>query len=442
MFTRPENWKELTPQEKLAKRLDHFIEGEGIQFVSLEAEAAYKERATLIRDALELKKPPIRVPVFVQASDYAIKRAGFTPRDGMYNPEKLVEPLIAFQKEFPSDLGFVMVTGGGKALEHLDYKLYKWPGHGLPDTQIYQAVEGEYVTADEYPKMIADPSDFFMRTYLPRTFGELEALRMLPLLPIIQEIPMVPSALIPFAMPEVQAALSKLMEAAAFIMQDMMSIGALAGQVAANGFPGIFAGFSKAPFDAVGDTLRGTRGIMMDMYRNPDLVLEACDRFVPLMIEAGVNAIEATGNLAVILPLHKGADGFMSEDQYEKFYWPSLKKVLLGLAEEGILSFCFAEGSYNTRLEVISDFPKGMDAWMFDQTDMHRAKDILRNKACILGNVPTSLMAAGTPEQVSAYCRDLIEYCGRDGGFILTNGAMVEKTTDENIRAMLDSVKG
>jgi hypothetical protein len=103
----------------------------------------------------------------------------------MYNPEKLVEPLIAFQMEFPSDLGFVMVSGGGKALEHLGYKLYKWPGHGLPDTQGYQAVEGEYVTVDEYPKLIADPSDFFMRTYLPRTFGELEALRMLPLLPII-----------------------------------------------------------------------------------------------------------------------------------------------------------------------------------------------------------------------------------------------------------------
>jgi uroporphyrinogen-III decarboxylase len=224
-------------------------------------------------------------------------------------------------------------------------------------------------------------------------------------------------------------------------MQDMMSIGALAGQVAANGFPGIFGGFSKAPFDAVGDTLRGTRGIMMDMYRNPDLVLEACDRFVPLMIQAGVSAIAATGNLAAMLPLHKGADGFMSEAQFEKFYWPSLKKVLLGLAEEGILSLCFAEGSYNKRLEVISDLPTGMAAWMFDKTDMHRAKDILRNKACILGNVPTSLMAAGTSEQVRAYCRDLIEYCGRDGGFILTNGAIVEKTTDENIRAMLDSVK-
>ena len=441
MFEKPENWKDLTPREKLTKRLDYFCEGKDIQFVSSEAEAAYKERATLIRDALELKKEPARVPVFVSESGYAIKRAGFTARDSMYEPEKLIESLIAFQKEFPSDMAFVMLGGGGRALEHLDYKLYKWAGHGLPDTQGYQAVEGEYVTKDEYAKLIADPSGFFMHTYLPRVFGQLGALRMLPLLPMIQELPFVPSALVPFAMPDLQAALNKIIEAANLMMKDLMSAGALAGQVVANGFPSLFGGFSKAPFDAIGDTLRGTRGIMTDMYRCPDLVLEACERFVPLMIEGGIAAAEAMGGIVVLMVLHKGADGFMSKDQFEKFYWPTLKRVLLGIAEEGLLPWCFAEGSYNSRLETISEFPTGMAAWYFDKTDMHRAKDILKDKACILGNVPTSLMAAGTPEQVSAYCKDLVQYCGKGGGFILTNGAGVDMTTDENIRAMLDSVK-
>ena len=442
MFQKPENWDELTPREKLAKRFDHFVGRSDIEFVSPEAEAGYRARATRVRDALELKKVPDRVPVTLSATDYAIKRAGFTAKEAMYNPDKLIEPLLAFQLEFQPDLGSVMLTPGARAMEHLDYKMYKWPGHGLSDTQSYQAVEDEYVKADEYPKLIADPSDFFMHTYLPRSFGELEALRLLPQLPFIHEIVFVPPAIIPFANPEVQAAFKKLMEAGSMVMQDMMSLGALSGQVAANGFPGILGGFSKAPFDAIGDTLRGTRGIMMDLYRRPDMVLEACERFVPLMIQAGLKAAEMSGAVAIILPLHKGADGFMSDSQFEKFYWPTLKKVLLGLAEEGILSYCFAEGTYNTRLETISDFPTGMVAWHFDQTDMHKAKDILGGKAPILGNVPTSLMAAGTPDQVSAYCRDLVEYCGKDGGFILTNGAGVETTNDDNIRAMLGSVKG
>ena len=135
MFEKPENWKELTPREKLARRMDSLVEGKHIQFVRPEAEAAYKERATLIRDALELEKVPARVPVFCSVSEYAIKRAGFTARDSMYEPEKLIEPLVAFQNEFPSDMGFVMISGGGKALEAIDYRLYKWAGHGLPDDQ-------------------------------------------------------------------------------------------------------------------------------------------------------------------------------------------------------------------------------------------------------------------------------------------------------------------
>jgi hypothetical protein len=441
MFQKPDNWKELTPREKLAKRLDHFVEGPDIQFVSPDAEVTYKERATRVRDALELKKTPDRVPVQIFVTDYVVKRAGFTAKDAMYTPEKLVEPLLAFQLEFQPDLAAVMLTPDARAMEHLDYKMYKWPGHGLHDTQTIQAVEGEYVKVDEYPQLIADPSDFFLHTYLPRSFGELQALSMLPQLPMIHEIPLVPPALIPFAIPEVQTALKKLMEAGSMVMEDMQSLGALARQVVANGFPRLSGGFSKAPFDSLGDTLRGTRGIMMDLYRHPDLVLEACERFVPLMIQAGVSAVQRTGGVAVSLPLHKGADGFMSDSQFQEFYWPTLKKVLLGFAEEGILSICFAEGTYNTRLETIADLPTGMVAWMFDRTDMHKAKDILGGKACIIGNVPTSLMAAGTPEEVSAYCKDLVEYCGKDGGYILGNGASVEATNDDNIRAMLDSVR-
>ena len=50
-------------------------------------------------------------------------------------------------------------------------------------------------------------------------------------------------------------------------------------------------------------------------------------------------------------PLHKGADGFMSLKQFETFYWPSLKKVILGLINEGIMSSLFAEGSYTFALD-------------------------------------------------------------------------------------------
>jgi len=33
--------------------------------------------------------------------------------------------------------------------------------------------------------------------------------------------------------------------------------------------------------------------------------------------------------------VHRGADGFMSDEQFERFCWPTLKAVLLGLIEAG-----------------------------------------------------------------------------------------------------------
>jgi uroporphyrinogen-III decarboxylase len=143
----------------------------------------------------------------------------------------------------------------------------------------------------------------------------------------------------------------------------------------------------------------------------------------------------------VFMPLHKGADAFMSVKQYETFYWPTFKKVVMALINEGILPILFAEGSYNKRLDIIGDFPKGSVAWYFDQTDIFKAKELLGDICCIIGNVPTSLLMTGTPQQVKEHCRKLIEVCGKGGGYVLAAGANIDEGNPENLRAMMAAVK-
>ena len=108
----------------------------------------------------------------------------------------------------------------------------------------------------------------------------------------------------------------------------------------AAGYPGMAGGLAKAPFDTLGDTLRGTRGIMMDMFQRPDKLQEAMERLVPLVIDSAIGTIEMTGTPMIFFPLHKGADGFMSTQQFQTFYWPPLKKVIMALVNEGILPDC------------------------------------------------------------------------------------------------------
>jgi uroporphyrinogen-III decarboxylase len=141
------------------------------------------------------------------------------------------------------------------------------------------------------------------------------------------------------------------------------------------------------------------------------------------------------------VPLHKGADGFLSDEQFKKFYWPTLRKVMMGLIEEGVVPNPAAEGHWNTRLEVIQDLPKGKTLWMIDQSDMANAKKTLGKVACMFGNVPSALLAIGTPQEVKDYVKKLIDIAGKGGGFIVSNGAFFDQAKPENVKAMVDAAR-
>jgi uroporphyrinogen-III decarboxylase len=246
---------------------------------------------------------------------------------------------------------------------------------------------------------------------------------------------------IPYGLPPVQAAYKALMEAGNEALKWAGVTGAFDGEMATLGFPQILGGFTKAPFDTIGDTLRGTRGIMLDIYRRPGKLLQALDTMTPLMIKMGVGAAQMTGKPIIFMPLHKGADGFLSDEQFRTFYWPTLRKVILGLIDEGCVPLLAAEGGYNSRLEVIKDLPPGKTIWMFDQTDMVKAKEFLGDTACILGNIPLALLSIGTPQQVKTYVKELIDTAGRGGGFIMANGAFFDNIKPENLKTMIDFTK-
>ena len=418
-------------------------QGNDLKFQSSQAEKAYKERITRIKDAIQMKKLPDRVPVFVIPSFFPIYKAGLTPREAMYDYDKCC---MAFKKlvlEFAPDAQIGAVAPGpGKVYDILDYKLYSWPGHGVPPEQSYQANESEYMRADEYDALIDDPSGFFSSIYLPRVFGKLEGFKMLPALTGILEIYGVAFNFIPFGLPPVQATYNALFEAGAEALKWAGAIGAFNAEINGAGFPGLWAGgYSKAPFDVIGDTLRGTRGIMLDMYRQPDKLVKAMERLTPLMIQMGVGAAKMSGQPIVFMPLHKGADGFMSDEQFRKFYWPTLREVMMGLIAEGVVPNPAAEGHWDTRLEVMQDLPKGKTIWMIDQSDISKAKKTVGRVGCMYGNVPSALLALGTPQGVKDYVKKCIDVAGKGGGYIVSNGAFFDHAKTENVKAMVDFAK-
>ena len=96
------------------------------------------------------------------------------------------------------------------------------------------------------------------------------------------------------------------------------------------GYPFMFEAMSSSAFDCVANLLRGLRGSMLDMYQVPDKLLAAIEMFTPLSIEPTIGWARMTCTDGVFLPLHRGSAGFMSDEQFAKFYWPGLKALLAG----------------------------------------------------------------------------------------------------------------
>ncbi|HSW39105.1 MAG TPA: uroporphyrinogen decarboxylase family protein, partial [Acidobacteriota bacterium] len=321
----------------------------------------------------------------------------------------------------------------------IDTLTVKWPGHGLPDNaSMIQFVEGEYMKAEDYDLFLDDLTDFCLRRYLPRSIGALAPFEHFPPTPFI--LGMANKFLNPTVMPQVRAAYKAMIDYGEETAKWMGPMMQFHQEALAAGYPSLFGSQSHAPFDILADTLRGTKGILLDMYRRPEKVMAAIEKVTPMNIACGIQGADMSGVPVVFFALHKGDDTFMSNRQYEKFYWPTFRKVILGLIEEGLVPLLFAEGRYDNRLEIIKDLPAGKVIWHFDRTDMFRAKKILGDNACIAGNVPASLLCTGTAGEVKEYCRRLIEFCGEGGGFILTGGASIDKGPAENLRAMSEAV--
>ena len=434
------DWMTLSREERRARRFEWYSATNGIRFDSPEAEKAYRVRAQRMIDVYNVREPD-RVPVSLPIGSLPVEYAGIDYGTAMYDAEKAAQAWLKFSLETDLDAFAPPNVPVGKVLDLLDYRLYRWPGHGISrDAPGYQFVEREYMTADEYDALISDPSDFWLRTYLPRVFGTFEPFRMLQSFTAVTELPMITPHFMPYTRPEVQESLQKLIEVGKTLASWTNVVSTVGRRGRELGFPSMVSVYAKAPFDTIGDTLRGTKGIILDMRRRPDKLLAALEVVAKITIDVTVASLNASRGQVALFPLHKGADGWMSEKQFETFYWPTLKRVVDGLIEEGIFPTLFAEGGYETRLALVNEFPKGAVNWLFDRTDMGKAKKALGDRCCNSGNVPASLLATGSPREVKDYSRKIIELCSEGGGFILAAGTnSVEGANIDNLRAMVDA---
>ncbi len=304
----------------------------------MDTERLYQKREKRIDDAVALKVPD-RVPLMVSFGFFTAKYAGFTNEEVMYDPDKLWEAQWKTTRDFEQDAerdpyGLTLL---GPILDVLSFRQIKWAGRGLPSNASYQFVEGEYMKAEEYDHFLMDPSDFIVRVYLPRIGDGLAGLAKLPPLHSIISYSMgLPYGLAPFTLPEVQESLDVLKRAG----QESVKVASYAKRFGkkreSKASPFNWEASLRPPLIRWAITSGARRASCSTCTEGPKRSSRPVKPSSPHDRKCRKNGSKGTGNPRIFIPLHKGLDGFMSLEQFKRFFWPTLRALMMGLVAEGL----------------------------------------------------------------------------------------------------------
>ncbi len=407
----------------------------------------YLARQKRLDDAVNLRRPD-RIPVApLVVHFYPTKIKGISNKDAQYNLElrfKVWQETIVRYNWDAALLPDSIPSAG--PLEILGAQQIKWPGGALPDNQPFQWVEGEYMRQDEYDEVLSDPNGFAVQKLWPRVAKTLAPISAIfenppPLLYMSNAYTLPPLISAIVSQPPVWDSLQKIIELKKEIDKNNTIIENYMKDMKNLGYPFMFGGVTFTAFDWISDTLRGLRGTMLDMYQVPDKLLALINMFIPLTIHSTAMMAKQANIKAAFIPLHRGADNFMSDQQFAKFYWPSLKALILGLIDEGVTPVPFFEGIYTNRLDFLAELPPRKVLGHFDRIDRRKAKEKIGNVMCFWGNVQPSLMCMGTPGEVEEDVKELIDIFGDNGGLIIDSSiGLPDESKPENVEALTEAV--
>jgi hypothetical protein len=282
------------------------------------------------------------------------------------------------------------------------------PGRDLPDDYMFQLVEEEVMKPEDYDKMYEmGPEEFYYEDYLWR----------------IADFP--------------REQLPRLVE------EMLLNWSPWKAELDKRGVEPFVMANSFHPFFKL-SVMRSMVPFTKDLYYNPEPVERALKQMTSDLIPRQIGLCKAFGVNSWLLVDERGSGFNYPLSVFERFWWPYTQEIIDAFWAEGITTVFHLDTCWDKNLPYFRQLPKGSTVIELDSTtDIFRAKEILRGHLCIHGDVSASLLSLGTPEEVAAYCRKLIDVVGAGGGFILGTGcAAPPDCKAENFRAMVETGRG
>jgi len=388
----------------------------------IDIEKLYAERLKRYTTAMRNGKPD-RIPIRPFAAEFVATYAGMTCQDVAHDYEKAFAATRKCAAEFDWDatVGNMVYVWTGLT-QAIGLRYYAIPGIDISKDFGFQyaepAEQSAWMKADEYDALIEDPTGFLYNVWLPRVSMEVAA----------------PGT------PNTWRNNLSFVKGGMAMMQYFTAFG---GQVERlrreSGTVHAIAGILKAPLDILADKLRGYYGLVWDLIERPEKVLAACEALAPHLAAVAMGTSDPTKTLPVSWWMHRGCVPFINMDHFKNIFWPTMKPILQTLWQNGRQVLFYAEGKWGPHLQTFAELPDASFIFHVDRDDIFQVHKALGGRFCLSGGVPNDLLAFGTPAQVRAKCKEIIDGVASDGGYIMDASAIMQNDAKiENVRAMTD----
>ena len=385
-------------------------------------EQRYAERLKRYVTAMRNGKPDM-IPIRPFVAEFTAKYAGYTCQEVAHDYEKAFAAARRCAADFDWDAVVGnMVYGWTGLVKAIGLNYYAVPGIEIPADTAFQYIEppeeNAHMRPDEYDQLIEDPTGYLFNVWLPRVADDVA----------------------PMGEPTSFRNNLSFLKGGMAMLQYFNGFGTQAARLRSeSGTVSAISGILKAPFDIIADKLRGYKGLCMDMYRQPDKVVAACEAMMPHLCHVALSGADPDKNVPIGFWMHRGCVPFMSPPQFEKFYWPTLKQIIEEIWSHGHQTLFYAEGEWNPNLKYIAELPELSIVYHVDRGDIFEVHEALGNKFCISGGIPNDLLAFGTPDDVRQYCKKVIDGVAGDGGYVMDASAIMQDDTKaENLQAMTE----
>ena len=410
-----------------------------------EAKKRYQEKKTRYYSAIDHVEPD-RVPISMSSEIYAVMQAGYSIKECIYDKTmmKAKDAAEKFMLTYDPDtqVGLCGYAGEGEIMELVSPKYMAWsgrPGYNVPDNSIQQFMEKPTLHDEDLDLFFDDNGTWRLNKCQPYLCDLYEPMKNFKI-PFSSRTP---SALAEeLSKPEMKEMIQKCWKLNDMIQEARKTRAQRMKELSELGFLSTFGGKACVPYDEWGDEYRGSLDCLTDLYENREYV----ERFIEADQEqmlAKIRSWNPDGSKdgkTVMMTLHRGMDGFLSDKDYRDIYWKHLQQIIEAIMQQNMIPSVFCEGNYATRLDLLRDIPDGRMIYSFEYTPLELTKKALGDKVTIVSGIRTADLMYCTKEQVIDSVKKCIDIGAPGGGYIFRTTSGIDFAKKENVEALFDTL--